>query len=44
MQRRTSRRYLAMPASRQPFVIQPSDTLWSGSLNGSADEAIRGGT
>jgi hypothetical protein len=43
-----SRRYLAVPASAQPiqpsFVMQPSHTLWSGLLNGHADEAIRGGT
>jgi len=43
-----SRRYLALPASALPvtpsFVPQPSRTMWSGLLNGHADEAIRGGT
>ena len=50
MQRQSegSRRYLAVPASALPikpsFAKQPSRTLWSGLLNGHADEAIRGGT
>ena len=43
-----SRRYLGMPASRQPiklsFVVQPSHTVWSGLLGGNGDEAIWGGT
>ena len=43
-----SRRYLDMPASRQPinpsFVVQPSHTVWSGLLGGNGDEAIWGGT